>query len=345
MGKLIRGYQAAVRWALQLRVVRALLLYTDSRGGLLSAAITFRMLFAVFAAVFLGFSVASIWLSTRSDLWEALVETVDGVVPGLVGLGGDGALIDVSNLPDITSSVAAPVISIIALVWALLGGVGNVRMSIRSIAGTRHDESNALIMRAFDLIFALSIGVLVIASAVVTFLGSAFVDTVLEWLGSADNNTAEVLTRIGTVLVTFILDAVIVAWLFWLMAGAKPTFGELIPGSLIGGAGLVVLQQASGLFLGGADNNPLLVGFASLIALLLWFNLSAQVVLIACSYIVVTIEEKRNRVAERHGAETLTQRVVRSAERNVRVAEEALAAARDADQVAREKEAERAAAS
>ncbi|MGO3765974.1 YihY/virulence factor BrkB family protein [Microbacterium gubbeenense] len=344
MGKLIRGYQAAVRWALQLRVVRAFLLYSDSRGGLLSAAITFRMLFAVFAAVFLGFSVASIWLSTRSDLWEALVETVDDVVPGLVGLDGN-ALIDVSALPDITSSYTAPIASIVALIWALLGGVGNVRMSIRTIAGTRHDESNALIMRAFDLLFALSIGVLVIASAIVTFLGSAFVDTVLEWLGRADNNTAEVVTRIGTVLVTFILDAVIVAWLFWLMAGAKPTFGELIPGSLIGGAGLVVLQQASGLFLGGADNNPLLVGFASLIALLLWFNLSAQVVLIACSYIVVTIEEKSNRVAERHGAETLTQRAVRSAERNVRVAEEALAAARDADQVAREKEAERTVAS
>lgn len=340
MGKLIRGYDAAVKWALQLRVVRAFLLYVDNRGGLLSAAITFRMLFAVFAAVFLGFSVASIWLSTRSDLWEALVETVDGVVPGLVGLD-DNALIDVSALPDITSSYTAPVVSIIALVWALLGGVGNVRMSIRTIAGTGHEVSNPLIMRAFDLLFAVSIGVLVIASAVATFLGSAFVDTVIEWLGRADSNTAEVVTRVGTVLVTFILDAVIVGWLFWLLSGAKPTFAELVPGSLIGGAGLVVLQQASGLFLGGADNNPLLVGFASLIALLLWFNFSAQVVLIACAYIVVTIEEKRNRIAERYGAETLTQRAVRSAERDVRVAEEALSVARDADQVAREKEADR----
>lgn len=334
------GVGAVVKWALRLRVVRAFLLYADNRGGLLSAAITFRMLFAVFAAVFLGFSLASIWLSTRSDLWEALVEAVDGVVPGLVGLD-DSALIDVSALPSVTSSFTAPAISIIALVWALLGAVGNARMSIRTIAGTRHDTSNALIMKAFDLLFAVSIGVLVVASAVATFLGSAFVDTVLGWLGSPDGGLAEVITRAVTVLTTFVLDAVIIAWLFWLTSGAKPSFSEMVPGALIGGAGLVVLQQASGLFVGGADNNPVMVGFASLVALLLWFNFSAQVVLIACAHIVVTMEEKRNRVAERFGAETLKQRAVRSAERDVRVAEDALIAAREAERAEQEKDAER----
>ena len=62
----------AIARVLRLRLVRAALMFSDHRGGLLAAAITFRTLFAVFAAVLLGFSAASIWLSTRSDLWDAL---------------------------------------------------------------------------------------------------------------------------------------------------------------------------------------------------------------------------------------------------------------------------------
>ena len=115
----------------------------------------------------------------------------------------------------------------------------------------------------------------------------------------------------------------------------------MIPGALIGAAGLVILQQASGLFVGGADNNPLLGSFASLIALLLWFNFSAQVVLIACAYIVVSVEEENDRVGERFGAETFKQRMVRTAERDIRVASDALRAAREDERREREKVARR----
>ncbi|WP_156761111.1 YihY/virulence factor BrkB family protein [Microbacterium karelineae] len=341
MGALLRGIDRIVEGALRLRIVRAFLLFSDHRGGLLAAAITFRMLFAVFAAVLLGFSAASIWLSSRDDLWDALIETVDGVVPGLLKVDGAG-MIDVGAATDLgASTVVTGVVSVLALVWALVSAVGNIRMSIRMIAGTRHDESNALIARAFDLLFALSIGVLIIVSAVVTFLGSAFVDTVLAWIGVTSGGIAEVLTRGGTLLVTFALDAVIIAWLFWLQSGLRPRLRTMLPGALVGGAGLVILQQASGLFVGGADSNPLLASSASLIALLLWFNLSAQVVLIASAHIVVTAEEHANRVAERYGAENLLQRRVRAAERDVRVAADALDAARADERAAREKAAER----
>lgn len=333
---------------LRLRIVRAFFLFSDHRGGLLAAAITFRMLFAVFAAVLLGFSAAAIWLSTRDDLWDTLIETVNGVVPGLLktddGGTGDGrtGLIDVSQATTLGSeNLIAGIIAVFALTWALVSAVGNFRMSIRMVAGTRHENSNALIMRAFDLLFALSVGLLLIASAVVSFLGSAFIDPILAWAGLTSGGGAELLTRAGTVLVTFTLDAVVIAWLFWLQSGVKARVRTMIPGALIGAAGLVILQQASGLFVGGADNNPLLGSFASLIALLLWFNFSAQVVLIACAYIVVSVEEEGNRVGERFGAETFKQRMVRTAERDIRVADDALRAAREDERREREKVARR----
>ena len=338
MERILGAVNAAVRRVLRLRLVRAFFLYSDHRGGLLAAAITYRMLFAVFASVLLGFSIASFWLSSRSDLWDALVETVDQVVPGLIGTGDDNALINIDTVLDERIGFTfAGGIGAIALIVALLGAVGNVRVSLRTIAGTRQDTSNALIMKAVDLLFALSIAVLVVVSAVASFLGSSFVDLVLAWTDFDAGGLAEVVARAGTVFVTFVLDAVIIAWLFWLQSGMRSGIRAMIPGSLIGGAGLVVLQQASGLFVGGANNNPLFGVFTSLIALLLWFNFSAQVVLIACAYIVTTIEEKQQRVGNVYGAETLAQRTVRAAERDVVVAQDALNAARDAERDEREK--------
>lgn len=321
---------------LRFRIVRAFLAYSHHRGGLLSAAITFRMLFAVFAGVYLGFSFVSNYVLSRDDFWVVLVETVDAVIPGLVAMDGS-ALVDVSHLPDIRSSFAAPILSTAVLLWALLGGVANVRMSIRSIAGTRHERSNVALTRAVDLLFALSLGVLILVSAVVSFLGSTFVDSVLGWFGTSAGGSAEILTRLGTVAVTFLLDAVIIAWLFWLLSGRKAAVSQIAPGALLGGAGLVVLQQLSGLFLGGVDNNPLLATFSSLVALLLWFNLSAQVTLVACAYIVMTIEEAEEGPERGGQVTTFKKRKVVFAEQDLRVAKEALEAARVLERDQREK--------
>ncbi|WP_036320301.1 YihY/virulence factor BrkB family protein [Microbacterium indicum] len=343
MGSVIRGVQATIAWVLRHRILRAFLLYSDHGGGLLAAAITFRALFAVFAAVLLGFSIASMWLSSRDDLWDALVASVDEVIPGLLSTDGSG-LIDASSITGdyFQQNIIVLIVSVPALVWALIGAVGNLRVAVRQIAGTAHEGDNALLLRAFDLLFALSLGVLLAASAVASLLGTGFVDLVLGWIGTAPSGTATVLTRVGTIVVTFVLDSVVIAWLFWLLSGLRTPPRIMLSGALLGGAGLVVLQQLSSLFVGGADNNPLLEGFIPLIALLLWFNFSSQVILIASAYIVVSVEDRENRVASRYGADTFKQRAVRAAERDLRVATDALRVAREAERVEREKIAERA---
>ncbi|MBN9170260.1 MAG: YihY/virulence factor BrkB family protein, partial [Microbacterium sp.] len=109
-------------------------------------------------------------------------------------------------------------------------------------------------------------------------------------------------TRILSIVVVLILDTAIVAVLFVVLSGVRASRRAVLTGSILGGIGLTVLQQLSGLFVGGASSNPLLASFASLVALLLWVNLSAQVILIASSYIVVGAEEEKERTALREAA-------------------------------------------
>jgi membrane protein len=120
--------------------------------------------------------------------------------------------------------------------------------------------------------------------------------------------------RILSLLVVFALDAILIVGVFLILSGVRPAARSLWSGALLGGVGLLVLQELSSLFVGGATSNPLLASFASLLALLIWLNLSAQVMLIACAYIVTGEEEARDRVRARYGATTFPQRRIQRAE-------------------------------
>ena len=125
-------------------------------------------------------------------------------------------------------------------------------------------------------------------------------------------------TRFGVaaqLLVTFVIDTVVIAGLFRVLSGLRPSARSLWSGAILGGIGLTVLQVLSGLFVGGASTNPLLASFGSLIALLIWLNLSSQVVLIASSYIVTGVDDETDRVAAKYGATSAALRRLKRAER------------------------------
>src|SRR5688572_6961333 len=75
-------------WALALKPVRAMLRYFEHHGPMLADSITYRTLFSVFAGVFLGFAIAGVWLAGRPEAIKALIETIDAVIPGLIGEDG-----------------------------------------------------------------------------------------------------------------------------------------------------------------------------------------------------------------------------------------------------------------
>lgn len=323
-------------WALRLRIVRSFLLFSESNGGVLAGSVTFRALFSLFAAVLLGFSAAAIWLQGRPELWDALVSAMDNVIPGLIG--GEGSVIDVGDLQRAPGSITiAGIIAVLGLIWAAIGAIQTTRTAIRMMAGTTHDTTPFFLLVVRDLIFAAAVGVMFVVSAAVAFLGSAFATTVLGWFGLGSGVLATVTTRLVTIAATFVLDAVLIALLFALLSGRKVSARALWSGALVGAVGLVVLQQLSGLFVGGATSNPLLATFSSLVALLLWLNLSAQAILIGCAHVITAADEERDRVGERYGAATLAQRKVRRAERDVEIATATLREAREQEEAEREK--------
>jgi membrane protein len=318
-----------IAWALSLKIVRAFLHYSEHRGPMLADSITYRTLFSVFAGVLLGFSIAGFWLAGNPDARRALVDAVDAAVPGLVGHGG---VIDVSAITAPAGLTVAGILSLVGLVGAAIGAIGSLRTALRMLADRVGDDLFFLWVVLRNLGLAIGIGAALAVSAGVSMLATAGIGLVTAWLGlGADDPFAVVVARIVSVLGVFVLDGLVVAVSFRLLSGMKPPAPALWTGALIGAVGLTVLQELSGLFIGGAKSNPLLASFASLIALLLWFNLSAQVILIASAYIVVATEESQDRVRIRYGATTFAQRRLQQAEDAVRLATGELERARAAE--------------
>ncbi|WP_067198613.1 YihY/virulence factor BrkB family protein [Microbacterium sp. XT11] len=327
-GVVARLSGAVIRWALSLRPVRAALLYTERRGPMLADSVTYRALFSVFAGVLLGFSVAALWLSGDPVAWKAIVAAVENAVPGLLG---DDGVVDPSDLRQPLSLSIAGAVSSIGLIGAALGAIGSLRTAVRVIVGTAHDDVLWVWVVLRNLLLAIGIGASFVLSAFLTIAGRIGIRWLASLIGlDEDSALAEWSVRLLSLVLVFALDTALIAAVFRLLSGLSVSARTLWTGAIIGGAGLLVLQELSGLFVGGASSNPLLASFASLLALLIWLNFSAQVMLFACAYIATAHEESTDRVRARFGATTFQARRLQRAEIDLALAKDALRAAQEA---------------
>lgn len=326
-----RSIASVIRWALTLRPVRAALLYAERRGPMLADSITYRALFSVFAGVLLGFSIAALWLAGNPAAWKAIVDAVETAVPGLIGEKG---VVNPDELRRPLSLSIAGIVSLVGLIGAALGAIGSLRTAVRVIAGTAHDDVLWVWVILRNLLLAAAIGASFVVSAFLTIAGRTGIEWLSGVLGVPDHSPLATWSiRAISLLVAFALDTALIAVIFRLLSGVRTSARTLLGGAALGGAGLLILQELSGLFVGGASSNPLLASFATLLALLIWLNLSAQVMLIACAFIVTAHEEQGDRVHARFAATTFAQRRLQRAEVDLRIATAELRAAQSAAEV------------
>ena len=82
-----------IGWVKKLFAVRVFLYYSSAQGPLLASGLAFQAIFAVFAAVWVGFSVVGLVVAGDHDLQKPLIDFLANTVPGLIkGSSGNGAI-------------------------------------------------------------------------------------------------------------------------------------------------------------------------------------------------------------------------------------------------------------
>jgi len=279
-----------VAWAMALRPVRVWNHFGERNGQVLAAGMSYQALFAVFAGVYVGFSIAGIWLIGQRETFESLLAVVNTTIPGLIG---DDGVIQPSDVAAASAASAGfltwtGIIALIGLIMTATGWISFARLSVRVVFGLKKETRNFAILLALDLLVALALGVLLIVAAVLSVVSTAALDSVFGLFGVSTAGLGYTLLARGLgLLIVLVINTATLVLMFRFLSRATVGWRALLGGSVLGGVGLLVLQLGSSLLVGGAASNPLLASFAVLIGLLLFFRLTNMVILVAASWIAV----------------------------------------------------------
>jgi membrane protein len=274
-----------------LRAVRTLLRYSEKHGELLAGGLSVTAIFSAFAAIYVGFALIGLFLESNPALLDAVVNTLSTAVPGLIDTGGGGAI----NLKDLFATKILGWSSILALVAVLvtaLSWFSSARDAIRAIFELPGDKTFFLLLKLKDLGFVAAFGAVIIASAALSVLSTSALNFLFGVLGIGHTTlVAVVVARAIGLAIALLLDTVILASLFRVLASVQIPWRRLLPGSLLGGIAFGVLKVLGAVIIGGTGRNPLLASFAAILGLLIWFNLINRVLLLSASWISVDMAD------------------------------------------------------
>ncbi|MGJ8722218.1 MAG: YihY/virulence factor BrkB family protein [Salinibacterium amurskyense] len=290
--QLAQRLKPAIEWVLQLRPVRVFMHYADKLGPLLSSGLSYQAIFAVFAAIWVGFAVAGFIVQGDPVLLDAVYNFISTNIPGLIGDGSGNGAISRETLADTSILGITGVIAAFGLAFTALGWIASGRDAVRSMFGLESSETNFLILKLKDAGLAIGFGLAVLVSAGVSVLSSAALNWILGLVSINENSTAGVIATRGVALViVLILDTATLGIFYRVVSGIKIPFRMLAQGTIIAAVALGALKFGGGFLLEGATRNPLLASFAVIIGLLIWFNFICQIILIGAAWIAVAADD------------------------------------------------------
>jgi len=283
--RFIAWVQRVVAWAMRTRLGRTMQRYTGAGGPLLAQGLAYQSIFALFAALWVAFSVAGLWIAGDSPLRQAIIDTIAGAVPGLIDTGSGGA-IDLDLLLSARIFGWTGAIAAVGLLWTALGWFGAARSGMRAMLGRPRGPQRALLLKLADLGLALGFGIAVLVSSALSLFSTSLLGAGLRWVGIEDASPfAEIATRGVGLGIAFLFDFAVLFALYRVLAPNRLPRRPVLGGAALAALGLGVLKALGGSLLGGASSNPLLASFAVIVGLLIWFNFVCQVLLIAAAWI------------------------------------------------------------
>lgn len=259
-------------------------------GFILAAGLSYQALFAIFAAVYVVFAVAGIWLTSNDETLQAFLTLLNSYAPGLIGPDGPISNDDLTTIAQSSTGLFGwtGAVALIGLIWTAIGWITYARMSVRSIFGLPKDTRAYVLLKARDLLAGLGFGAVLLLASVLSVASTSFISWIFELLDIPNASGWEsFLVQFGSILVVFVIDTLALAVMFRFLSGAAMPWRRMWVGSLLGSGAISVMQMLSGLLVQSASRNPLLATFTVFIALLLWFHLTSIVILTAASWIAV----------------------------------------------------------
>jgi membrane protein len=241
----------------------------------LAAAITFISFLALFPLITVAAAIGAALLD--KEQLKKLEDKISEQVPGI------------SDQLDINSLVAnAGTVGLVAgalLLFTGIGWVGSIRECLRAVWELDdEDEGNPVLRKLKDGLVLLGLGVTVLVSLVASALGSTAVGWSADRLGIDERGAEGVLLQIAAIAIAVLADFLLLLYVLTLLPGVQPQRRRLVVAALIGAVGFELLKLLLGGYIRGVAARSMYGAFGVPIALLLWINFTAKLMLFCAAW-------------------------------------------------------------
>ncbi|MFF0060250.1 YihY/virulence factor BrkB family protein [Streptomyces sp. NPDC005279] len=260
----------------------------------LAGAITFISFLALFPLITVVAAIGAALLD--NEQLDKMENKLSEQVPGI------------SDQLDINSLVAnAGTVGLVAgalLLFTGIGWIGSMRDCLRAVWELDDEVQGNPVLRKFkDAGVLLGLGATALASLAASALGSTTVGWTAERLGIDEGGVSGVLLQIVALVIAVVADFLILLYMLTLLPGVQPPRRRLVVAALIGAVGFELLKLLLGSYMRGVASKSMYGAFGVPVALLLWINFTAKLMLF-CAAWTATPSERSG--PDEHGGTTET---------------------------------------
>jgi membrane protein len=274
--------EAVLAWWKKTRLARALARFNVSRGGLLCGGLAYTALFALFAALAIGYTIFMAVLGGNERLRDDLLNEINKAIPGLIDVG-DGGAIEPNQLLLSASSVAG-VVAALVLLWTATSFMSALRGAVRIMLGLAREPVNFVVGKLKDLSAFLVLLVAVVASSAVGVVATSASSWLVRTLGLPDG-VSGLVSALGFA-VAGVIDVLVVVYVLRVLGGSRAGWTDTLRGAVVAAVVLGGLRYlGTSVIVGSASRNALLGSFAAIVTVLLLVNFVARVLLLVAAWI------------------------------------------------------------
>ncbi|MFJ4709913.1 YihY/virulence factor BrkB family protein [Streptomyces anulatus] len=252
----------------------------------LAAAITFISFLALFPLIAVGAAVAAALLSDEQV--DTIKEKLADQVPGISDqLGIDGLIANAGTVGLVAGAL---------LLFTGVGWVGSMRECLRAVWELDEvQEANPVVAKVKDAVLLVGLGGAALATLAVSTIGSTAVGWTADLIGIPEHGAGGILLRVAALAVAVVADFLLLLYLLTLLPGVEPPRRRLVVAALLGAVGFELLKLLLGSYMREVAGKSMYGAFGVPIALLLWINFTAKLLLFCAAWTATGSKEEEGR--------------------------------------------------
>ncbi|KUL39687.1 YihY/virulence factor BrkB family protein [Streptomyces regalis] len=240
----------------------------------LAAAMTFTSFVALFPLFTVAAAIAAATLGTEQQ--DKLEDKIAEQVPGISDQLNIDALVQNAGTVGLIAGAL--------LLLTGIGWVGSMRECLRAVWELPDDEENPLLRKAKDAGVLVGLGGAVLVTLAASAVASAMVGWITRQLGIDEGGWGGVLLQIAAFLVAVLANFLLLLYVLTLLPGVEPPRRRLMVAALIGAVGFELLKLLLSGYMQGVATKSMYGAFGVPVALLLWINFTAKLVVFCAAW-------------------------------------------------------------